>query len=249
MMSDNTDKLFDTLSVNELDIAKQGITEQENRARQYGIDFPRELPVVIRHLHFYWHRWARSRIDLQQCYEYGKASGVLSTLRLIQLSRIIEQKKPQLVYEFGAGVSTVLIAQLLKSYGGKLVSFEQSPQYYEQFQLNFPKELKDTADVQLVNVKLDWFGDYRGIYYDFDPPPHIDFVYIDGATRTRGDLHSDFVYPRFNADIVRMNDCGVSIDYAVTDHRWANFLFYEEALTQHLVKPSRWWKSIIIKKR
>ena len=51
MMSDNTDKLFDTLSVNELDIAKQGITEQENRARQYGIDFPRELPVAVSYTH------------------------------------------------------------------------------------------------------------------------------------------------------------------------------------------------------
>jgi len=154
-----------------------------------------------------------------------------------------------LVYEFGAGVSTVLIAQMIKSYGGKLISFEQSPKYYDQVQQNFPEELKDTAEIKLCPVRLDWFGDYRGIYYDFDAPPHIDFLYIDGATRTRGNPESDFVYPRLNADIVRMNDAGTSIDYAVTDHRWSNYLFYREVLTQYSVKPSRWWKSIIINKR
>ncbi|MFL2644954.1 MAG: hypothetical protein ACJ0KI_04710 [Dehalococcoidia bacterium] len=242
-------QLYDVLSQEEISIAKLSSTNKEESARQYGLSFPRELPVGIRHLHFYWHKWARSRLDLQQCYEYGRTSGVLSTLRLVQLAHIIKQKTPQVVYEFGAGVSTVLIAQMIKSYGGKLISFEQSPKYYDQVQQNFPEELKDTAEIKLCPVRLDWFGDYRGIYYDFDAPPHIDFLYIDGATRTRGNPDSDFVYPRLNADIVRMNDAGTSIDYAVTDHRWANYLFYKEVLTQYSVNPSRWWKSIIINKR
>lgn len=249
-MSENTNILFDTLTTAEIDLANETSTDKEQLASQYNKDFPRDLPVGIRHLHFYLHRLARSRINLQDAYEFASQyAGEISTLRLVHLSKIIKNKKPRLIYEFGADVSTLLMAQLIKPYGGKIVTFEQSPEYYDKFNSIFPLELKDSAEIKLCPVRLDWFGDFRGIYYEFSAPEHIDFVYIDGATRTRGNMESDFVYPRVNADIVRMQDSGTIVDYAVTDHRWANFLFYKESLSEHSVKPSRWWKSIIIKKR
>ena len=133
-MSDNTNILFDTLSTAEIDLANATSTYKEQLASQYNKDFPRDLPAGIRHLHFYWHRLARSRINLQDAYEFAiQYAGEISTLRLVQLSKIIKNKKPRLIYEFGAGVSTLLMAQLIKPYGGKIVTFEQSPEYYDKF--------------------------------------------------------------------------------------------------------------------
>jgi hypothetical protein len=138
------------------------------------------------------------------------------------------------------------MAELLKEYGGKIVSFEQSESYYESVQKHFPDSLRETADLRLANVNLDWFGSYRGIYYDFEPPAEVDLVYIDGATRTRGNEESNFVYRRLNADLIRMHLAGTKIGHAITDHRWAIYPFYKDQLPGYNIKYSRWWKSIII---
>ena len=178
-----------------------------------------------------------------------------SQYRFFNLFTIINRIKPKIVYEFGSGVSTVLISAMLREnhrkHGmmGKLYTFEQSPKYYDMLCANLPRELLEYVDLNLVKVRLKWFGDYRGIYYDITKfPAEIDFIYIDGATRTRGCTESDFVYRRCNADIVRIKQQGTSVKLAITDHRYANYPFYVQRLEpKYTVRLSRTWRSIIIK--
>lgn len=238
---------FDCLESGQVTIARASITSEEKAARAFDAAFPREFPVGLRHAHYYWRKLETARLDLSRVRAFSKATtGYIPGLRLIHIAKLVARLRPKLVYEFGSGVSTVFFAQLLQPYGGKIVSFEQSPKFYDRLQPAFPAELRDTADIRLAPVALDWFGPYRGIFFDTEPPPAVDLVYIDGPTRTRGNVASDIPYPRINADLVRMIEAGTSVAHAFTDHRWANFPAYERLLPNHRVRCSRWWKSIIV---
>ena len=172
----------------------------------------------------------------------------------MHLHLLCTKLKPKIVLEFGLGASTILIAETLRAiyhrFGkrGKVISFEQSPDYYDLFMTHFPDELSEYVEPNLKRVGLKWFGNYRGIFYYIDEfPKYIDLVYIDGATRTRGCPESDFVYRRLNADIVRMKNRGVFVKYAVTDGRYANYPFYFSELSSDCnVRLSKLWNSIII---
>src|SRR5690606_17958596 len=106
-------------------------------------------------------------------------------------------------------------------------------------------------EITLAKIGLDWFGPYRGIYYEHDRfSEDVDFVYVDGPTRTRGNSVSDFAYPRLNADLVRMIQAGCKIRRAITDHRYAAFPFYKDFLEpEYRVTFHRHWRSIFINQR
>jgi len=186
-------------------------------------------------------------------------TGLWSYYRFFHLFKILRRIKPQNVLEFGGGASTVFIAEVLrlneKDYNikGKCISFEQSEKYYNLLIKNFPDELIDFAEIKLRPVRLKWYGAYRGIYYDFDYkeiPKNIDFIYIDGATRTRGNKKSNFVYRRLNSDIINLVNAGIDVDYAITDHRYANFPFYQSELGNYFnIKLLKNWRSIEIVKK
>ena len=117
----------------------------------------------------------------------------------------------------------------------------------------FPVEFNDFAEIKLCPVRLKWYNSFSGIYYDLDYqeiPKNIDFVYIDGATRTRGDKKSDFVYRRLNSDIVNLVKSGFDVAYAITDHRYANFPFYQYELGNYFdIKLLKNYRSIEMKKK
>jgi hypothetical protein len=240
---------FDCLRPADLETARQPATEQEMSADAFNKAFPRELPGGIRHLHYYWRKWQTGRLPLNN---YVRAFSAATTnympvLRLIHIAKLVCERRPKVVLEFGTGVSTVFFAQLLSQYGGRIVSFEQSRTYYDSVQQAFPDALRDTADIRLEPVRLSWFGSYRGIYFDFEPPAAVDLVYIDGPARTRGNAASDIGYHRVNADLVRMVQAGTKVGYAFSDHRWVNAPFFRDHLPGYEVQCSRWWKSVIIR--
>lgn len=177
-----------------------------------------------------------------------------SNYRLLQLFYLIRKWRPQTVIDFGSGASTVFIAEILRmnqeefGVAGKIISYEQSPQYFEWFISKFPVSLKAFAEIHLTHVKLEWFGNYRGIYYDIQQfPKKIDFIYIDGATRTRGCPASDFPYPRLNADLLHMKNAGCQWKLAISDHRYANYPFYEKELSaDYNLHLSKLFRSIVI---
>ena len=186
-----------------------------------------------------------------------KVTGMYSQYRFLHLYRLIKRIKPKIVFEYGSGASTVFIAECLRLndylYGikGKLISFEQSEKWSELIANNFPHELLEYVELNLKHVRLENFSQkYRGLYYENDYyPKEIDLMYIDGPTATRGNKESeDALQFWLCADIVKMVNNGVTIKYAVTDHRHVNFIFYKKCLTEYNISFSRYWRSIIIKK-
>ena len=257
-------KEYNTLTTDEISIAKEPVTAAEQRSVDFNASIPRGWSAGL--LHFLQHTIINRLSWFTLLYRgRGKSAlrfsnqgiGYWSKYRYYNIYRILKRVRPQLVYEFGSGISTVLISEVLREnereFGikGKVVSFEQCPQYFGLLDGNFPDELRKYAEINLAQVNLDWFGEYRGIYYDVPSfPSQVDLVYIDGATRTRGNEESDFVYPRLNADIVRMHQSGTRIRLGFTDHRYACFPFYQEQLgVAYDVSLSKMWCSIIIRNR
>lgn len=91
----------------------------------------------------------------------------------------ILEHKPQLVVEFGAGASTLVLARALqKAGGGRLISFDQ----HEDFVGATRDWLADhglKADLRAVPLRPS--EDWPGLWYDHGPLPRgIDLMLIDG---------------------------------------------------------------------
>ena len=255
---------YDCLNQEEIEIAKQPITKEEELSLKFNDSIPRGKDAGIRHnvAHKFLSRCDRLIFARYNIWHLAKATSMDTTnlwsvYRFIHLFRLITKLKPKIVMEFGLGVSSVIIAETLKlnhqRYGikGKLISHEQSQKYYDKFNPKFPSSLREYAELNLTPVRLEWFGPYRGIYYDIDDYPKVvDLIYVDGATRTRGCSQCDFAYRRLNADIIRMKNCGTKFKTAITDHRYANHPFYVNELSSEFkVSLSKIWRSIIITKK
>lgn len=241
---------FDCLSEGELLIAHAPPTVEEAKSQSFSARFPREYVFGLRHVHYLWRKLRMKGLDTDRVLAFSdKTTKYRPGLRLVHIAHLVQRLRPRVVYEFGAGVSTVMFAQLLQAYGGKIISFEQSPSYYNALQGAFPEALRDSADIRLAPVRLRWFGGWRGIYFDVEPPSSVDLIYVDGPSRTRGSPESDFAYPRFNADLVRLREAGTRIGYAFSDHRWANCPFWRHHMPEYQLRCSRWWKSIIVTPR
>jgi hypothetical protein len=253
---------FDVLTDAELGIAREESTAQETAALSFDKGFPREYPFGLRNVYYYyWRLWAdralRARLggDFECIENFSRAmTNYWPGLRSLHLSNVIQNRKPKLVYEFGLGVSTVLIATWLRKVhretgiAGRVVSFVQSEGYFRAAEAAFSDELCRYADLRLNPLQLKWYGAYRGLSFrDVPLEDSIDLVYVYGPTRPRGDERSNFVFRRSNADLVNLYQGVCRIVYAITDHRWANFPFFRDFLSGDFhVTCSRCYKSIII---
>jgi len=257
--------MLDCLSPREIEIAREPDTDAEREALEFNRAVPRHGSFPL------WHRLAdyivaaagkglfHPRIGFGALARSVSRSttGMWSTYRFVHLARLVLLHRPRVIVEFGTGVSTVLLAELIRfnhsrfGVDGTLYSLEQSPSYFEMFEREFPEELKSGVVMKLAPVRLEWFGEYRGIYYDVDHlPTEIDLAYVDGATRTRGCPQADFSYTTLNADLVRLDSLGHRIRHAVSDHRWANFLFWKAWLApKHSVRCQRVTRSIEVRRR
>lgn len=192
-----------------------------------------------------------------------KYSGLHLGYRFYHLYSIFLHHKPKLIYEFGSGVSTVFMANLLQAseadsgVPGKIISFEQSEEWYEKLVRTFPAELKQYVNLNLVPVRYERFGSYRGNYFDFaDYHKEIDFVYVDAPTRPKGaptpkgDIHDDHQWFCIMADLIRLDQFGSKVSLAITDKRFINYMAYREHLSgEYDVVLNPYWRSIIVKKR
>ena len=252
---------YDTLTDRELEIANQPETPEEVQCLAFNKSIPRGKQRLFHTVVWYYSIFEFSRKELghyAKCFS-DQTTGLWSAYRFYHLYRVIRKMKPETVLEFGSGVSTVFIAEVLRlneidfNVKGRVISFEQSESYYDSLIKNFPESLKEFVEIKLSLVRLKWCNQYRGIYYDIkqeEIPKSIDLVYIDGATRTRGDQKSNFPYRRLNADIVNLVKWGFEIKYAITDHRYANLPFYQSELGHSFdVRLVKRWRSIELKRK
>tara|TARA_Y100000310_G_scaffold342558_1_gene446304 strand:+ start:367 stop:1134 length:768 start_codon:yes stop_codon:yes gene_type:complete len=184
-----------------------------------------------------------------------RTTGHYSEYRFFHLFKRIIQIQPKLIVEYGSGASTVFIAEILryientKQKAGKIISFEQSEKYYDLVQANFPDELREYVEINLVPVQYKRYGNYRGLSYKIDKyPSSVDLAYIDGPTMTRGDQNKLKFW--IMSDIIELINNGCDLKFSLTDKRFTNYLTYKELIgDKYYIKLDKQYRSIEIEKR
>ncbi|HEV2865408.1 MAG TPA: class I SAM-dependent methyltransferase [Allosphingosinicella sp.] len=92
----------------------------------------------------------------------------------------ILEHKPKTVVEFGAGASSLIIAKALqKAGGGRLISFEQHPDFVDATR-SWLAEYGLEADMRAVPLRRSP-GGWPGLWYDHGPlPDDIGLMVVDG---------------------------------------------------------------------
>ena len=181
-----------------------------------------------------------------------KTTNLWTAYRFFHLFLLIIKMKPKIVVEYGMGISTIFISEILRynhrKFGvkGKVISYEQSPEYFKLFSSNVPEDLKEYISLNLEEVRLDWFENQRGLYYDTAPEMEdIDIIYIDGPTLAKG-CKKDFSY--LGVDIIKLVESQINFKIAVTDKRYVCYNYYKNRLQPYYnTKLSSLWRSIVVK--
>jgi len=181
--------------------------------------------------------------------------GYVVNYRYRHIERVFENMSPvKLIYEFGSGGSTILIAEKLrqqfirKGIKGILHTFDQSKEWLDDLKLNFPKNLLEFVNFNLTDIKYELKYNYRFLKYDIkNYHEKIDFVYIDGPT---DGLFEDLPpSPRFqsNGNIIEMMKLK-NFKYAITDRRFHQFkVFKNNNFNNYWVSLDKVDSSIILK--
>lgn len=186
--------------------------------------------------------------------DFVKQAGViLKDFKIVQFTQIIRKQKPRVIYEFGAGGTTALFAELLREnerkYGvkGELHAFEQSRDYYDALQKAFPEELRKYLTLHLCDTEYKKANGYRTLSYKKPELGHdiIDLTYVDGPDHIYdGIQYKEF--PFYNGDIVDLVQQKKKISCAVCDGRWFNWSMYKQLLPGYRNKQYPAFKSFTI---
>lgn len=110
---------------------------------------------------------------------------------LWHLYQTVRLVKPRLVFEFGSGYSTTVLAEALdqnrRDHGveGRLVSLETEPLWARVTSDSLPAHLKDICEVRPTTVSVQSFGNDRLFVHDGCPKETPDLVYLDGPALTK----------------------------------------------------------------
>lgn len=104
---------------------------------------------------------------------------------------IVMEKKPQTIVEFGSGVSTIVIANLLRENGGRLISFEHDREYARQ-QTDMLKShgLLEFVDLRVMPISEARHQPFGHRWYDLaglEMLEDVDLVIVDGPPKAFGD--------------------------------------------------------------
>lgn len=111
------------------------------------------------------------------------------------LHSYILQKKPNRIVEYGAGASTVLLAQALQEVhkknpdrpAGHLVSYEENKFYFEDLKKLVPSELSSYVTLVLSEKEeVVWNSLFWGYRYKDVPKGKFDLAFVDGPSDSEG---------------------------------------------------------------
>ncbi|MBY5974857.1 class I SAM-dependent methyltransferase [Ferrimonas balearica] len=110
---------------------------------------------------------------------------------MIHILDEIEARRPSLIVEFGAGLSTILIASQLKGFHGKLISYEHDAIYAEHIKsMLHVRGLSGSVEIRVKSLTAQKFSSYEHPWYDLDAdtlPMNADLVIVDGPPKKFGD--------------------------------------------------------------
>ena len=131
---------------------------------------------------------------------------------LVELSRILHAKKPQLVVELGSGLSTVVVGLTLKAIGsGRLISVDHEREQADKSRgLLAQNELDDIASVRFAPLKpcdlndaIEWYD-----VAQLEDLSGIDIVIVDGPP---AEFHDAIRRPAFSYFWNRLSPGGLII--------------------------------------
>jgi predicted O-methyltransferase YrrM len=146
-----------------------------------------------------------SHFDLG-CFGYPQEDDWALPKQTMQLvGRLVEVLQPKKVIEFGSGFSTVVIATLIRAYGGQLLSFDHSVKFTRAPEMLRERRLTEVARVALQQITFQHYGAkvlpmYSIRWKDFDEFDGCELALIDGPP---GDIGREAVlyeiFPRLVA--------------------------------------------------
>jgi len=135
----------------------------------------------------------------------------------------------KIIYEFGSGQSTIVIARLLQQQfiktgvKGKLYTFDQSEQWINELINVFPKDLIEFVEFNYTELEYYKHNDYRLLKYKItNYHNNIDLVYIDGPTHKLFNGLPEKNRYQANGNIVEMMGLK-NFKFAFTDKRFYHF--------------------------
>lgn len=119
------------------------------------------------------------RIPMSELPPTGNCAGSPDFLLLI--ARAVLAERPEVIVEFGPGVSTFVIAKCLEMNGtGRLISFDHSPAFAELTRRQLERR-RLSADIRVVPLRPCNSLSHPGVWYHAsDLPDDIDLIIVDG---------------------------------------------------------------------
>lgn len=238
-------------------LAKEPLSLQEVLALVEQGHYQHEYQQLVnRCYHFFEQARAKcylKKLNYKRIQKYLNDSGTqILPHKAIQLSQWVRKLRPSVICEFGGGGSTILFAELLEKYGidGRVITLEQSTDYYERITSAIPDVHKDRIEVHKCSVRYHRIEGYRCLFYDLpDLPGSIDFLYIDGPSPQKGDpVTEQDIF--FDGDIYHLAQKNIFCKFVVNDCRWFNFKFYKSTLGQfYRFRPTVKYRSFLMEYR
>ena len=133
----------------------------------------------------------------------------------------IKKRKPSLVFEFGSGITSFIIAHAMKENGmGHCYSFESEEYWAKENSRFMPADLKKYCEIRHSPVVVTEYNGIPVFKYTDIPKLKPDFVYLDG--------------PALNENVkVTVNPLDLDFSYLVIDGRYDNMMFLKKHLRDY----------------
>jgi hypothetical protein len=96
------------------------------------------------------------------------------------IDRLVRSERPDLVLELGSGRSTIVLADAVASYGGRLVSLEHDPEFHRRTQQWLGT--RASVELRLAPISDGWYA-----RSGWDDLKRIGFLVVDGPPNPESD--------------------------------------------------------------
>lgn len=136
--------------------------------------------------------WLRDLLDLDAPLASMRGWAASPDL-LLNLAQLIKTTQPRIILECGGGTSTVVMAKLASTYGGRVITLEHLPEYRDEtlaaLKLHGVAQHAELRLAPLVEIPELAFHGERFRWYDptqLRDLPEIDLFFIDGPPESTG---------------------------------------------------------------
>jgi predicted O-methyltransferase YrrM len=171
--------------------------------------------------------WLQSELDLRRPLPPTRGAAAAPDA-LLELLRILDDTRPEIVLELGSGVSTIVAAARLKAADrGRIVALEHDPGYAAQTRSHLVAQglerWAQVVDAPLRDVEIEGDG-YRWYELNADVPTTIEVLFVDGPPGVTGPLARYPALPllreRLAPGATLLIDDGSRLDERAMVERW-----------------------------